>query len=212
MLITFEGGEGAGKTTLIRRVAEHLQKNGVDVFETREPGGTMLGAEIRNLVLKAVPGLKICPKAELMLYLTSRAETVEELIEPALAAGKTVLCDRFNDSTIVYQGGARGLGVNEVKQMCDFICGPIKPDVTFYLDVDPEVGLQRTKGVAKEESGSGEMDRIESETIAFHQKVRAHYLRLAEQEPDRIVVLDANKTIDRVWEQALRVLEQCLNT
>lgn len=211
MLITFEGGEGAGKTTLIQKLASFLASHKYEVLETREPGGTVLGGEIRHLVLKIIPGMKICPKAELMLYLTSRAQTVSEVIEPALAAGKIVLCDRFNDSTVVYQGGARGLDIEEVKKICEFVCGDIKPELTFYLDVDPEVGLQRTKRIAKEQSQAGEMDRIESENLAFHKKVRATYLSIAAQNPQRITVLDANKPLDQVWAHALRVVSQCLH-
>lgn len=210
MLITFEGGEGAGKTTIIRRAADFLRLHGIEAIETREPGGTVLGRRIRELVLRSMPDLKICPKAELMLYLTSRAETVEEIILPALAAGKTVLCDRFNDSTIVYQGWARGLGMDEVRAMCEFVCGTAKPDLTFFLDVDPLVGLQRTKKSEKEQSGTGEIDRIESEEISFHHKVREAYYRLAKEDPNRILVLDANQSIERVWEDASKVLKQCL--
>ena len=212
MLITFEGGEGAGKSTLIRQIADFFKQKGREIVETREPGGTVLGSQVRHLVLKVIPEMKICPKAELMLYLTSRAQTVEEIIIPALREGKVVLCDRFNDSTVVYQGGARGLSVEEVKHLCDFVCGDVKPDLTFYLDVDPTVGLQRTQKIAKEQSGIGEMDRIESETLTFHDKVRESYLRIAEQEPERVVVLDANKSIDDVRKEALKVLTQCMST
>lgn len=211
MLITFEGGEGAGKSTLIRQVTDFFHEQGREVVETREPGGTVLGSQVRHLVLKVIPDMKICPKAELMLYLTSRAQTVEEIIKPALKDGKIVLCDRFNDSTIVYQGGARGLGMEEVKSMCEFVCGDAKPDLTFYLDVDPAIGLQRTRKTAKDQSGIGEVDRIESETLAFHQRVRESYLEIAKQEPDRVVMLDANRTIDEVWNDAQKVLQQCLS-
>ena len=210
MLITFEGGEGSGKTTIIGRMAKFLREQGYEVLETREPGGTVLGGQVRNLVLTVIPEMRICAKAELMLYLTSRAQTVDEIIAPALLAGKMVLCDRFNDSTVVYQGEARGLEAKEVKRICDFVCGTITPDLTFFLDVDPKVGLQRTRQAEKEQSQVGEVDRIESEELSFHEKVRNGYLRIAAQEPERVVVINANEPLDKVCEEVLRVLTQCL--
>lgn len=207
MLITFEGGEGAGKSTLIRQVMAFLQKEGQQVVETREPGGTALGTRVRDLLLKVDPEIRISAKAELMLYMTSRAQTIEEIIAPAVKAGSVVLCDRFNDSTIVYQGCARGLGMEAVKGICDFVCGSVRPDLTLYLDVDPELGLQRTRRAAKEQSVAGEVDRIEAEALTFHIKVREAYLRIAQEEPQRVVVLDASRTVDQVWVDARRILE-----
>lgn len=211
MLITFEGGEGAGKSTLIRQIADFLQKRGCQVVETQEPGGTLLGSQVRHLLLKVNPEMRICAKAELMLYMTSRAQILDEIILPALKAGKIVLCDRFNDSTIVYQGCARGLGAAAVASICEFICGPLRPDLTFYLDIDPSIGLKRTQKVAKAQSEEGEMDRIESEAITFHDDVRKGYLHIAQNEHDRIVVLDASRPVEEVCEEALKVLERCLN-
>lgn len=210
MLITFEGCEGAGKSTLIQAVNAYFSENGYQVIQTREPGGTPLGDQVRSLLLKVNPEVSISPKAELMLYMASRAQIIEEVISPALEAGKIVLCDRFNDSTIVYQGAARHLGESAVQQVCSFVCGDIHPDLTFYLDIDPVVGLQRTKKIAKGESAAGTMDRIESAGIAFHRNVREAYLRMAEQEPDRIVVLDASQAIEDVLNEALEVLDRCL--
>jgi dTMP kinase len=212
MLITFEGGEGAGKTTLIHKVFTFLREQGYEVLETREPGGTLLGSQVRQLVLKVTPGMQICDKAELMLYLTSRAQTMAEIIEPALQQGKIVLCDRFNDSTVVYQGYARGLNMETVKLFCEFVCGQAKPNLTFFLDVDPATGLQRTKKTVKEQAEAGEVDRIESEKLDFHLKVREAYLSLAKKEPHRISVIDANQPVDKVWEDVREILKKSIES
>lgn len=203
MLITFEGGEGAGKSTLISQVVAYLKELGQEFLEVREPGGTALGEEVRKLILHSHKNVKICPKAELLLYLTSRAQIVKELIDPALESGKIVLCDRFNDSTVAYQGGARGLGCSEVRRLCDFVCASTRPALTFYLDVDPVIGLERASKLSAK-------DRMESEALLFHQNVRRAFLEIAQQEPERVKVLDANKPQPFVYEDAMRVLRQCL--
>src|SRR6187431_1687241 len=143
IFITIEGGEGAGKTTLIESLYQHLLGLGREVLKTREPGGTPLGEEIRKILLHSTG--PVSPYAELSLFLASRAQHISELIAPALAAGKVVLCDRFNDSTIAYQGMARGLGMEEVAAVCRFICAGLEPQLTLYLDIDPAVGLSRAK-------------------------------------------------------------------
>ncbi|HLB52136.1 MAG TPA: dTMP kinase [Chlamydiales bacterium] len=191
--ITFEGGEGAGKTTLISHIEKELTREGIPSLVTREPGGCKLGEKIRDLLLHS-PNL-ISPYAELALFLASRAQHVSEIILPALATGKWVLCDRFNDSSIAYQGAARGLGVQEVANFCQFVSQSLTPDLTFYLDIEPELGLKRAKKRSNQ-------DRIESEALFFHQKIRQAYLDLTHQNPKRIHLLNATLPIEEVYKQA----------
>jgi dTMP kinase len=192
--ITFEGGEGAGKTTLVEKIALYLKEQNYPFLKTREPGGTLLGEEIRATLLK-LRSESISSYAELCLFLASRAQHIFELIHPALQQGKIVLCDRFNDSSVVYQGAARGLGTEKVARLCHLATG-LEPDLTIYLDIDPEVGLARaTKNRA--------LDRIEREEIAFHRKIREAYLQLSRENPKRFFVIDANKTSEKVYSQAL---------
>ncbi len=205
--ITFEGGEGAGKTTLIQQIQKFLEKQGNEVVSTREPGGSHLGETVRQWLLFKHTDMQISPRSELMLFLASRAQHVEEIIKPALAANKIVLCDRFNDSTIVYQGIARGLGLDKVQNLCEFACDGVLPNLTFFLDVDPVEGLRRCRGVAKEHVRAGELDRIETEKLEFHQKVREGMQLLARKYPERIRVLDANQPQEAVLEQTLKFLE-----
>jgi len=197
-LITFEGGEGAGKTTLIRRLASKLEEEGRRVLCTRAPGSLKIGVKIRDLLLHSSQD-EVTPKTELFLFLADRASHVEKEIRPALDAGKIVLCDRYNDSTVAYQGIARSLGKEEVEKLCDFACSGLKPKLTFYLDIDPEIGLQRAIDV-------GEKDRIESEALDFHKKIRSAYLQLAREHPKRIHVLDASKDKDQVFADAWKIL------
>ncbi len=199
MFITFEGGEGAGKSTLIDRLANELNRLGKDVLTTRAPGSLNVGARIRDLLLHSNKG-EITPKTELFLFLADRASHVDQVIKPALEVGKIVLCDRFNDSTIAYQGVARGLGEEEVAKMCDFACTGLQPDLTFYLDLDPNIGLMRAKNL-------GPSDRIESETLAFHQKIRQAYLRIAQQDPDRVHIIDAARDKDHVFKEAWEIIQ-----
>ena len=198
MFVTFEGGEGAGKTTLIDGLVRALEAKGRSVLKTREPGGTPLGEAVRSLLLhKADMG--VCPHAELMLFLASRAQHVADVIAPALRAGRVVLCDRFNDSSIAYQGAARGLGAEKVAAACAFASQGVEPQLTLYLDIAPEVGLQRAKRQRAQ-------DRIEAEALEFHAKIREGYLALANQHPERIRVLDAAKPPEAVLAAALREL------
>lgn len=186
MFITIEGGEGAGKSTLLEAMASRLG----DVVVTREPGGSSLSEGIRSLLLD--PSLPIVPKAETLLFLAARAQHIAECIAPALLEGKTVVCDRFHDSTIAYQGYGRGLGAELISSLCDLV-GEQKPDLTLLLDIDPEIGLKRAPS----------KDRMELEDLEFHKRVRTGFLKLAEQNPDRIKVLDAMKPLDEILEQAL---------
>lgn len=210
LFITCEGGEGAGKSTLLRNLAEHLKVQGYEVLSTREPGGVPLGEEIRKILLSPECKAPISLRAELMLFLAARAQHIEELIKPALAAGKIVLCDRFNDSTVAYQGYARGLGAETVQRLCSFVCNGIEPDLTLFLDVDPSEGLQRTQRTHKDTARQGCVDRIEAEKLEFHQRVRQGMRRLLAQYPERIRLIDANQPSDAVFDSAIKFIEPLL--
>lgn len=197
MFITFEGGEGAGKTTLIEEIFRYLTSRGYQVLKTREPGGTTLGEKIRSLVLESKE--KISSRAELALFLGSRAQHVDEVILPALKAGKIVLCDRFNDSSVAYQGMARNLGKEEVAKACQFFSSTLVPKLTFYLDLDPKIGMQRVQR-------SRVKDRIEQEDFSFHALVRNAFLTIAKENPERIIVLDASLPKDQVQQMAIEKL------
>jgi len=194
LFISFEGGEGAGKTTLIRKLYAQFEAQGRRVIATRAPGGTPVGNQIREILLHS-EGLS--PRCELMLFLADRAQHVDTVILPALTEDAVVLCDRFNDSTVAYQAGARGFDAEWVRRLCAFATKDLQPDVTLYLDLDPALGLQR---VAREK------DRIESENLAFHQKIRKAYREIAKLEPRRFHILDASQPPETVFEQALDVL------
>jgi dTMP kinase len=199
LFITFEGGEGAGKSTLIERVYETLSLRHLPLLKTRAPGGSKVGEAIRNILLyKQDP---VSPRCELFLFLADRAEHVDEVIAPALKNGKIVLCDRFNDSTIAYQGGARGFDSAWIKKLSAFASHDLQPTLTLYLDLDPKIGFKRLQqaGLTK--------DRIESEDILFHQKIRASFHQIAKEEPKRFHILDASKTPDEVYSQAMREID-----
>ena len=204
--ITFEGGEGSGKTTLIEGIAEVLFSQRVSFIKTREPGSTHFGEEIRNLLLSHSKD-EMSSYTELCLYLAARAQHIKEVILPALQEKKVVLCDRFNDSTIAYQGYGRNLGVSEVEKFCDFVCEKLKPDLTLYLDIHPELGLKRVKKTTKRG-----YDRIESEDISFHQKVREGFYILAKKEPDRFIMIDAENPKENVLQIALKHIENKLRS
>jgi dTMP kinase len=191
LFITFEGGEGAGKTTLIDRLYKALKAEKKSVIMTRAPGGTDLGDEIRNLLLHHK---EMSPRAELLLFMADRAEHTDEVIKPALKKGKIVLCDRYNDSTVAYQGYGRGFGEKWARELCAFATGDLEPDLTFYLDLKPEEGLKRVSHRSK--------DRIEKEKLAFHRKIRKAYLSIAKKEPKRFHVLDASKNPNEVFQDA----------
>lgn len=197
LFITFEGGEGAGKSTLIRRIQEYFSTHGANVVITREPGGTKLGDVVRGLVLDKNSPVPLVPKAELLLILAARAMHVEELVRPALAKGSVVLCDRFGDSSIAYQGFARGLGPEVVAGLSDYSTGHLTPDLTFYLDVNPDVGFERMR------LSDREQDRIEQETANFHHQVREGFLEIAKLNPKRVKILNAHQSPDEVYQEAI---------
>lgn len=196
--VTFEGPEGSGKTTQLRLLAPWLQAQGIDTVTTREPGGTRISEQIREL-LHDCANTEMTAETENLLYAAARAQHVAEVIRPALAAGKTVLCDRFFDSTYAYQGYGRGLPMEALRRITQFATQGLVPDVTFYFDVPSEIGLQRR-------SGSGEaMNRLDLETLTFHRRVREGYLALIEEEPERWYTIDATPPIDAV-QASLRTL------
>lgn len=190
MFITFEGPEGSGKTSQIRAAAEYLRQVGYAVVTTREPGGTVIGDQIRS-VLMNLENTALHPRAEILLFLAARAQHVEELIRPQTQAGQVVLCDRYADSTLAYQGYGHGYDLNLLRSLLDFSTGGLWPDLTLLLDVDPAVGLARKKN-------SAEWTRMDALTLAFHQHVRAGFLELAQAEPQRWTVLDAARPLNQV--------------
>lgn len=189
LFITFEGGEGSGKTTQLKALLTHLRSTGRDAVETRDPGGTPIGKQIRALLLDR-ENTRMAPATELLLYEASRAQLVHEVIRPALTTGRIVLCDRFTDSTVAYQGYGRGLDLDLIARLNALATDGLRPDLTFLLDLDPAVGLLRaTQRVAGRQEPQ---DRIEEEVLAFHQRVRFGYRAMAAAEPDRVIVLDAS--------------------
>jgi dTMP kinase len=189
--IVFEGGEGAGKSTQVARLAEHLTDQGHDVIVTREPGGTPSAEAIRALVLNPThAGLD--PRAEALLFAAARAEHVAALIEPSLAAGKTVICDRFIDSSVAYQGLGRHLGAERIRELSAWATNGLTADLTIVLDVDPVLGLTRAGQVSEFP------DRMESEDLSFHEMVREAFLDAAAQHPDRYAIIDADSSLEDI--------------
>ena len=191
MFITFEGPEGSGKTTQIRLLVEWLRKQGYDVVLTREPGGTDIGNQIRG-VLHDPHNTAMDAGAEFLLYSADRAQHVAQRIRPALAAGQIVISDRYADSTLAYQGYGRGLDLGAMRTITAFATDGLAPDLTLYLDIAPEEGLQRRQ------VGGDEWNRLDAETPEFHQRVRAGYLELVRQEPERWAVIDGNRSVEEV--------------
>lgn len=202
--ITFEGGEGCGKSTQVKRLAEALEASGREVVVTREPGGTRLAELVRSL-LKDEREDPPCDRSELLLFLAARAQLVKNVIRPALAAGKWVVCDRFSDSTFAYQGYGRGLPLDELRLMNGFACDGLTPDLTLLLDVRPEVARERMR--RREEATNTSADRIEQAGDGFHDRLRAGFMELAAADPGRIKVIDANGTPDEVWENVRQAVE-----
>ncbi len=204
--ITFEGIEGSGKSTVARAFHEALERAGERVLLVREPGGTELSEDIRSILLD--PKRRgFSPEAELLLYLASRAQLVREVIEPALGEGMNVVCDRFMDASVAYQGWARGLGEELVENLNAFAVGGTVPDATYLLDCPVDEGFRRGPE-HREDEGVRDKDRLEREDRAFHQRVREGYIRLAERERERIVVIDALLPFDDVLERVIGNFEK----
>lgn len=197
-LISFEGSEGSGKSTQISRLAAHLQKSGREVVSTREPGGTEIGEQIRNIIVHNSKGDEMCAETELLLFTAARAQVVREVIAPALVRGAIVLSDRFLDSSTVYQGIGRNLAADPVSQINRFAVGNVMPDLTIVIDVPTEIGLARIR-----QRASDLPDRMERENIDFYKKIREGYLLLAKGMPDRFVVVDGalsqNAIEKKIW-------------
>lgn len=205
MFITFEGIEGSGKTTQIGRLYEFLKKSGRDCVMTREPGGTAIGRKIRAILLDP-QSLAMDPFTELLLYIADRVQHAKEVLLPMLSAGKTVLCDRYFDATIAYQGYARGLDIELINKLHQALLQGLKPDVTILLDLEPEKGLSRAWRQLDSGTRVENERRFEEETLAFHRQVREGYLALAHNEPARFRVIDAGQTETRVQEEILKTL------
>lgn len=197
MFVTFEGPEGAGKSTVIRALSQELSENGHKVLVTREPGGSVIGSHVRKLLLE---GHSLLGRTELFLFLADRAQHVEDVIRPAASRGDIVLCDRYADSTVVYQGYGRGLDISLLKQLNDFATVSFKPDVTLLLDLEPEVGLARIT----------EKDRLDSEPLEFHTRVRNGFLSEAKIDPTRWVLVNASESPESVINQCLKAIQSRL--
>ena len=195
MFITLEGPDGSGKTTQIRLLYDALVEAGYDVLLTREPGGTAIGDQVRR-VLHDVENVEMVSTAEILLYSASRAQLVAQIIRPALAGGRIVLCDRYADSTMAYQGYGRGLDLGALRAITDFATGGLKPDLTVLLDLEPEIGLRRRQ------VGGGEWNRMDQQALDFYQRTRDGYMVLAAAEPERWVRIDAAGSVEEVAEAA----------
>jgi dTMP kinase len=203
-LISFEGGDGSGKTTQIGLLEDYLCAKGMNFIKTREPGATALGKILRQALLD-VKDTTVFSAAEVFLYLADRAQHVHEIIQPALAGGKVVLCDRFSDSTLAYQGYGRGFDLTLLRSLNLMASQGITPYLTFLLDIPPALGLARTQ--ERNTSGAGKIDRFEREKVEFHEKVRSGFLELARQEPDRFVVLDATLPVAEIHQRIRKAVD-----
>lgn len=195
LFITFEGSDGCGKTTQMKLLAEYLQNNGHEVVLTREPGGKGLGEKVREILLN-YDG-EVSDRCESFLFLADRAQNIDIIVNPAVQAGKIVLCDRHTDSTVAYQGYGRGLDLERINMLNNIATNGKKPDLTFVFDIDTETSMKRV---------GREKDRMESAGLEFHNRVREGYLKIAEQEPERIKVIDASKSIEEIHKEVLDIL------
>ncbi len=201
--ITFEGPEGSGKTSVIKAVKEYLSNEGYDILTTREPGGIKIAEKIRDIILDK-ENTEMNAHTEALLFAASRSQHFSEKIIPALQEGKIILCDRFIDSSLAYQGHARELGIDEVYQINKFAIGEHMPDLTIFIDVPPEVGLNRVF------SNTRKIDRLDLETIEFHQKVYQGYMILANKFVDRFVVVDGTNPVETVIEDTIQIIKTYL--
>ena len=199
MFITFEGPDGSGKTTQIRKLIPVLQEKGLDIVHTREPGGTDIGDQIRSVIMN-MKNKSMHPRAEILLFCASRAQLVEELIRPSLTEGKFVLCDRYADSTMAYQGYGHGLDRETLSQLLNFATGGLKPDLTLLFDISAEAGLRRRL------SNHEEWNRMDDYALQFHERVRSGYLAMAAAEPERWAVINADRTPEEIHEEVVSVI------
>ena len=203
MFITLEGPEGSGKSMQICQLAEYIREQGFEVLTTREPGGTFIGDQIREVIMR-MENTMMSPRAEILLFCAARAQIVEEVIRPNLEKGLVVISDRYADSTLAYQGYGHGLDLGILKEILRFATGGLQPDLTLLLDVDVEEGLKRRR------IGGGEWNRLDAHQIAFHQRVRQGYLKMAAEEPDRWRVINARQKPDQVQKDLRLVVTQTL--
>jgi len=195
LFITLEGGEGAGKTTQIKLIEKYLMSKGIDCVFTREPGGINIAEQIREVILNR-KNINMDRRTEALLYAASRRQHLVEKVIPALKEGKAVICDRFIDASLVYQGYARGIGIEKVMEINEFAIEGYMPNLTIYLDLDPNIGLERISA-----SKNREVNRLDLEDMRFHNKVRDGYLALLKREPMRIKMINANQSIDNVFNE-----------
>ena len=206
--ITFEGIEGSGKSTQITLLANYLTARGIRNVLTREPGGTLIGDQVRRILLDPA-NRSLDPTAELLLYAASRAQHLREIILPALASGMTVLCDRFSDATLAYQGYGRGLDIEMIRSLDRIVTTGMRPDLTILFDIEAISGIARARG-RNNSLGLEAEARFENEELAFHDRVRQGYLKLVALEPDRIRVVDASGTSGAVQEQVRKIVDERL--
>ncbi len=199
LFVTFEGPDGSGKTTQEKLLTEYLQARGLTVVCTREPGGTEIGEQIRNVIFSDKSRI-IRDETEVLLFSAARAQIVGELVRPALAAGKIVLCDRYADSTLAYQGYGLGLDLGALRAITRFATEDLVPDITFYIDVPVEDGLARKRG--------GDVNRLDEKDVAYHRRVREGYLEMARQEPERWIVVDGTQAREQVQRQIRERLDR----
>jgi dTMP kinase len=199
MFITIEGPDGSGKTTQVSLLAEAIRRAGYDLVVTREPGGTEIGDQVRQVIMD-LKNKQMFPATEILLFQASRAQLVRELVLPSLKAGKVVLCDRYADSTLAYQGYGHQTDLAQLRGIIDFATGGLKPDLTLYLDIDAEEGLRRRTG---EED---EWNRMDDYALEFHQRVRDGYHKMIAAEPERWVVIDGGRSVEKVKEDLKRVV------
>ena len=203
MFITIEGPDGGGKTTQMNMLVPALEEQGLDIVRTREPGGTDIGDQIRSVIMD-MKNKSMDPRAEILLFCASRAQLVSELIRPSLSAGKIVLCDRYADSTMAYQGYGHGLDRTALKNLLEFTTGGLKPDLTILLDISAEAGLRRRI------TNHDEWNRMDDYALQFHERVRNGYLEMAAAEPNRFVIINADRPKEAVHEDIINRLESLM--
>ena len=205
MFITLEGPDGSGKSMQIPLLADFIRRQGYEVLTTREPGGTSIGDQIRNVIME-LGNTSMHPRTEILLFCAARAQIVEEVLRPALARGVVVISDRYADSTLAYQGYGHGVDLEELRRLLSFTTGGLKPDLTLLIDVDAEIGLKRRQNCG------GEWNRLDAYAVSFHRRVRDGYHQLAQAEPDRWHTIDGSQTPEMVQSNLRRVVAEKLSS